>query len=836
MRVELLDKVTGPANRIMGTMDKLTKQTARGFANIGGGAVGLWGVNAAINSITADSREMNRAVGEVASLSVADDALKNLQKTALGFSIRYGESATDFVRSSYDIQSAIAGLVGNELGVFTNASNVLAKGTKADAATITNYMGTMYGIFKNQADSMGKAKWVEQLTGQTAQAVEMFKTNGVQMSGAFTSLGADATAHGVAINEQMAVLGKLQATMSGSEAGTKYKAFLRGVGNAQEELGMKFTDSAGRMLPVDQILSKLQGKFGAIDTVAKSDMLKKAFGSDEAVAAIKLLIADTGGLTDSITTLGNVRGMDKARAMAEKMVDPLDRVFAASTAVKIGFGSLIQKAMLPFYDTTTENLSVLSEWIDKYPHLFGALAKLTIMVAGVVAVVSLLAIVKGMAIIAGAGLTVGMTILRVSMVPFGPLLKALRLAWVMYNFQLALGLKTVPAMAVAMKVLRGSLLLSAKAAWVFTAALMANPITWIVVGVVALIAGLVLLIKNWDVVKGAAGGAIIWIVEKWQAFRSAIESTTVLKFLFYPLLATVDVISFLITSLGKIPEWFGVFKGWLANLNIMQGFTDAIDWIVQKWQAFRTVVADNAFLSFLFTPLTIAMDGVGLLLIALEKIPAWFANFKQWLSDLNPFEILQGLDNLLVGALNLIPGVNIEPSKQQGVNAPQQSTIQTPASANRYTDNVLNTPAQNAGAVIPLKTPAVAPMPPPSPVVIPASLKVENISQPAPVVVPAELKVSEAANLPAFAQVPVAVPNGANNAENLEASVSRERESIAPRSDAPVRNIPQGGLMQQINNNNTNNNKGTSIGSLTVNTNQKVDGYSLHDQLKMAGG
>lgn len=801
MRVELIDKATGPANRIMATMDKLTKNTAMGFANITGGAVGIWGVGAALNSMTTDAREMHRAVGEVASLSVADDVLKNLQKTAIGFSIRYGESAADFVRSSYDIQSAIAGLVGNELGVFTEASNVLAKGTKADASTITNYMGTMYGIFKNQADSMGKAEWVQQLTGQTAQAVEMFKTNGVQMSGAFTALGADATAHGVAINEQMAVLGKLQATMSGSEAGTKYKAFLRGVGNAQDELGMKFTDSAGRMLPVDQILGKLQTKFGAIDTVAKSDLLKKAFGSDEAVASIKLLIADTGGLTDAITTLGNVRGMDKARAMAEKMVDPLDRVYAASTAVKIGFGSLIQKAMLPFYDTVIENMSVLSSWIDKYPHLFGALAKLTLIIAGVVAVVSLLAIVKGMAMIAGAGLATGMTILRLVMLPFGPLLKALRLAWVMYNFQLALGLKTMPAMAVAMNVFKGSMLLSAKAAWAFTAALLANPITWIVVGVVALIAGLVLLVKNWDAVKGAAGGAITWIVEKWKAFRSAIESTTVLKFLFSPLLATVDVISFLITSLGKIPEWFGTFKSWLSSLNIMQGFTDAIDWIVAKWQAFRAVVDDNAFLSFLFTPLTLAVDGVGLLLNALDKIPEWFTSFKQWLSDLNPFESIKGLDNFLVGALNLIPGVNI--------------------GENKVTDNK---------AVQPAPVPAVMKIAQSAPVTVPA---VMQMAQPAPVIVPAVLQIAEPANLPKFAQTPVPVPNAVAQAEKLDASVAREREQIAPRPEAPVRNVPTGGLLQQINNSNTNNNKGTSIGTLNVTTTQKVDGYSLRDQLLM---
>src|SRR5690606_188378 len=124
--------------------------------------------------------------------------------------------------------SAIGGLVNGELAKFTEASNILAKGTKADAGTITAYMGTMYGIFQDQAIKMGKAEWVQMLTGQTAEAVRMFKTSGAEMSSAFTSLGANAQSAGIDMAEQMAVLGTLQATMSGSEAGTKYKSFLNG--------------------------------------------------------------------------------------------------------------------------------------------------------------------------------------------------------------------------------------------------------------------------------------------------------------------------------------------------------------------------------------------------------------------------------------------------------------------------------------------------------------------------------------------------------------------------------------------------------------------------------
>ena len=704
MRVELIDKVTAPAKKIMATMDQLTAGVTEGFANIAGGAVGIWGVGAALTGLTNDYHEFSRAAGEVRSLSVADDAMKHLQKTALQFSIRYGESAADFVRSSYDIQSAIAGLVGTELATFTEASNILAKGTKADAATITNYMGTMYGIFKNQADAMGKADWVKQLTGQTAQAVEMFKTNGMQMSGAFTALGADATAHGIAINEQMAVLGKLQATMSGSEAGTKYKAFLRGVGAAQEKLGMQFTDSAGRMLPVDQILSKLQGKFGEIDTVAESDLLKKAFGSDEAVAAIKLLIADTNGLSDSITTLGNITGMDKARAMAEAMTMRTDQLNQAAIAVRIGFGALVDKALIPFYDSAINNLAVLSDWIDKYPHLFGAIAKAIVWIGVLVAAVAALAIVKGLGMIVVAGFTTAITLLKTPLL----LIRAATVAWTasLAFARIALLATAIrfPLLITGLIAMKAGFISGAASAWAFTAALLANPITWIVVGVVALVAALAYVVTHWDSVKAAAVGAITWMFEKWQAFRAVIEDNPILKFIFQPLLLAADFVGFLIENLQKIPAWFESFKTWLSELDVFGTLLAPVKWLLDK--------------------------------------------------------------------LKLIPGIKMDAG---------------------------NAGLPNEPAVVAPKALAGAEMP--------------KAAEPTAV---------------ALAQLPQSIARTDEATEKMQ----RERASLAPAPVAPVRNVPQGGLMQQINNSNTSN-KGTSIGTLNVNTMQKVDGYSLRDQLLM---
>ncbi len=645
IRVELIDKLTGPANKVASAFDKMTNRVSAGYAKIVGGTAGIWGVGVALNAITSDARDMHRAIGEVASLGVTDAALKQLEKTSLKFSIQYGESAADFVRSSYDIQSAISGLAGKELAKFTEAGGVLAKGTKSSTATITNYMGTMYGIFQKNADAMGKSQWVEQLTGQTALAVQMFKTTGDKVSQAFGTLGADAAAMGIPMNEQMAVLGKLQATMEGGEAGSKYKALLRGVGSAQKELNMVFTDSAGKILPIDKILAKLHKKYGDLDTVAKGDLLKKAFGSDEAVTTLKLLMNDTTGLAKAMDDLGNVTGMDLARQMADKMVDQLDRMNAANVALKISFGNLMGKALSPFYENVTKSLVQLQKWVEMFPNLSGAIANITILIFGFAAAVSLLAIAKGVWIVAATGVNTALALLRLTLLPFGPLLTAIRMAWLVFNMQLAAGTGVMAAMRAALVAFRVQLVVNtmatwamraalwsynavvfmattgmrllrlgfaaarmtmlatalvypalgagmaaittgfgaaATASWAFAAALLANPITWIVLGVVALGAGLVWLVTHWQEAKTAVVNFALAFVEKWQAFRAMIENNPVAKFLLQPLLLIVDAVAYVLGNLDKLPQWFDSFKKFLSSLNPFDLIGKGVDWLIEK--------------------------------------------------------------------------------------------------------------------------------------------------------------------------------------------------------------------------------------------------------------
>ncbi|MGL6482672.1 phage tail tape measure protein [Aeromonas caviae] len=488
MQVALVDQVTKPLAGINAQMDKVSKAGRQGWSNMAMGATTVAGGVMAIQGALGPAIEMDRALAEVASLDVQKDVLGALGREALKLSVQYGNSATEIVRSSYDIQSAIAGLEGNELPAFTRASTTLAKATKADTATITNYMGTMYGIFEQQAKQMGKANWVEDVAGKTALAVQLFKTTGQGMADAFGAIGANATAAGVSMDEQFAVLGQLQATMSGGEAGTKFKSFLAGVGGAQKALGMQFTDSAGNMLPVLTILDKLKMRYGETMSVAEGDELKKAFGSDEAVAMIKLLMTNTKGLATNINALANTHGMGKAEQMAASMTDQWERVTQGWFAIRAAAFGVVLPAINAVVGVFADGANDVLRWTHLFPNLTKVISYAMLTIVGLSMVTGAWMLVAGLAKLATLGLGIAWTVI---MAPLN-LLKA--------------GLVAFRAILLAVNI-----------------AMYANPIGLIIAGIVLLIGAVAAVIYYWDDLKKTfsdwgvfqlLGKSIDWLIDK----------------------------------------------------------------------------------------------------------------------------------------------------------------------------------------------------------------------------------------------------------------------------------------------------------------------------------
>ncbi|RBJ81322.1 phage tail tape measure protein [Pseudomonas sp. MWU12-2534b] len=514
----LTDKVTAPLGKVKMGFSDLAEQSEKNIKTMGLGLAGMTGAFVGINQSLQPALEMNRALGEVRSLGVAEDALTALNQKSLEFSVAYGENARDFVASAYSIEGAIKGLTGSQLATFTNTSNLLAKATKSDAETLGAYVGTMYNLFKGQADAMGKAEWVEKLGGQTALAVQLFRTDGAQLKDAFKEVGAIATAGGVDIAEQFAVIGSLSSTMEGGDAGGRYKAFFENIGAASEKLGIKFTDQEGKVLPMLQILEKLQGKLGDLNSASAGTKLLEAFGG-EGAQVIGALAKDTDRLRQGLDKLGKVRGLEDAEKMAQAMVDPWQQFAAAVEALRIAFGQALIPILTPLMAKLSGVASTLTRWTQLFPNITRVVGIATLGVLAIIAAMSLLTFVVGASRMAWmAIITVWKVVQLLNLRTIaGFLLQAAVIAT--YVAGLTVLYTTMGSIRVAMMLWQGVI-------WLVNVALTANPIGVVVMGIAALVAIVIAAVYYWDEWTGALMNteAFKWVLEKLQALSAWFDS------------------------------------------------------------------------------------------------------------------------------------------------------------------------------------------------------------------------------------------------------------------------------------------------------------------------
>lgn len=486
----LTDKVTAPLGKVKMGFSELTEQSEKNIKTMGMGLAGVTGAFVGINESLQPALEMNRALGEVKSLGVAEDALTALNQKALDFSVNYGENARDFVASAYSIEGAIKGLTGSQLATFTNTSNLLAKATKSDAETMGAYVGTMYNLFKGQADAMGKGEWVEKLGGQTALAVQLFRTDGAQLKDAFKEVGSIATAAGVDIAEQFAVIGSLSSTMEGGDAGGRYKAFFENLGAASEKMGLTFTDSNGKALPMLQIMEKLQGKLGDLTSASASAKLMDAFGG-EGAQVISSLAKDTDRLRNGLEKLGKVRGLEDAQKMAMDMVDPWQQFAAAVEALRIAFGQALIPILTPLMAKLSGIAGTMTRWTQMFPNITRVIGIVTLTILALIAAMSLLTFAIG------AGRMVWLSMVTVWKVVQLVSLRTTAVFLLQKAFMLGY-ITVVYGLTAVLGLLRGVMLLWQGAIWLVNAALLANPVVWIVIGVMALVAAVIAAVVYWD--------------------------------------------------------------------------------------------------------------------------------------------------------------------------------------------------------------------------------------------------------------------------------------------------------------------------------------------------
>ena len=655
--VNMVDNITQPmgsVGRSLGGVEDKLNSLDNGFRNMAKSGMMMAGIGvgmtqAALAPVGA-TFATKKALGELASVGIKD--LAALEDAAKGFSDTWaGTTKADFITAAYDIKSGISTLTDEAVAEYTKIAGITAKGTKASTAEMTSLFATGYGIYKGFYKDMSDLEFGEMFSAGIAKSVQQFKTDGSKMSQAIQTLGASATSANVPFEEQLSILGMLQATMGGGEAGTKYKAFLKSAAKAGDELGVSFVDANNQLLAMPEILTILRGKFGDTMDAAEKMELQKAFGTEEAVALIDLLYNKTDELEGNI--LGLYDTMSQGTSVAQGMADAINQTEGEKfTVLKQKIQNTVEtigNGMLPTINRWMEKgdqlLGQTSEWIEKNQQLVSNIF-LVVAVIGVILVTlgtlsatigfvgttvvgsirnfrNLVGILKGVpgawdtirlkAMYAGDAIKLGFTKIRGAATTVITSMRNVTMKIITmgkaaaingYNAlrSMTLGLIGMAKQAITTAVTAMPGLIAST--WAWTTALLANPVTWIVVGIVALIAAIILLWRNWDTVvawlKGAWNAAIQgvvngfnWVKEKVTSMPNSILLLVAafMPFIGIPMLIMKNwegIQAFFTNLWTGIKDGFNNFiTGWIPNMQesgkkVISTFVDGIKSMINK--------------------------------------------------------------------------------------------------------------------------------------------------------------------------------------------------------------------------------------------------------------
>ena len=495
-------------------------------------AVGVGAAVFGIKQLVDAYGDIASAQGTIQSLGIDDAGIAAITQQAKDFSNQWaGTTQADFIRASYDIKSGIASLSDEAVGEFTRIAALTAGATKSTTAEMTSLFASGYGIYRKQFDQFGAGviqgwntlsaaerdmKFGEYFSAGIASSVQAFKTDGANMSAAISNLGASATSANVPFAEQLSILGQLQATMSGSEAATKYKAFLSAAAGASGKLGLEFLDVNNQMRSMPQILEELRGKYGDTIDALEEKEIKDAFGTDEAVAMIKLLYPEIDTLKGNIDgmTKSLAGGMDKTNQMATAILTGPAESFQLMnqriTNATASVGKAFAPTMVFAAGVVGGFANGLADLMEQFPFLSNTIA---------IAVTALI----GFKIASIAGRFAFATFS--DMLIFGrKMMNLLSLATIRNNVVMMVSKVRTLAVVAAMwgmigvqKAQAAGTAIATGAQWAWNAAMMANPIGLIIAGIMALIAVVALIVTYWEPISGFFAGL-------WEGVKAAFAS------------------------------------------------------------------------------------------------------------------------------------------------------------------------------------------------------------------------------------------------------------------------------------------------------------------------
>lgn len=505
---------------------------------------------------------MDSVTDSVTGTAFALDEMAGVSATALASGVKQGQPLTDYLSKIADT----ATITGSSVGEIGSIFNKVTAGGKVSAEELNQLQDRGLGIGQMLAKQLGVSQQeVKKLSSQGKISSKDFLSAFSAIDGAAQNSGD--TVKG-SYNNMLAALGRIGVSaLSGIMPMVQplLKSVTDGLDFLNNEVLKPAADTMAKTITPKLVSMAQEAGPKIIKFFKKAQPFIKDF-IDNLMDSFNKLMDNMGDLKKSFGGSDGLIGKDFVKtvsSLAKSFTDllaeivPIIAIIGTSTFLTfftlLSVGATILESILPYIVDFLEN-------IQKYP---GVLTALTTGLLAAYGVLQLLTVIS-----------------------------------------------TITA---ALKALKGATVISTLAQWGFNASLLANPITWIVLAIIALIAVIVLLVKNWDVVSEVMGSFFSaigsWIADiggaigeffsgLWESFTSAFMGLMgAIGGFFMSIITSIGgffsgigtaVTGFVMGVIGGIQNmWAGIIT-WVQN-----AVGSVIGWLTSIWTTITTISSNT---------------------------------------------------------------------------------------------------------------------------------------------------------------------------------------------------------------------------------------------------
>ncbi|WP_017435145.1 phage tail tape measure protein [Saccharococcus caldoxylosilyticus] len=300
-------------------------------------------------------------VGAIAGATPAE--LEKLKKSALDLGASTSKSATE-VAQAQEIMATM-GYKTNQIIAAMPGVIAAAEASGEDMALVADTVSAALNAFGLSADKASKvADVLAQAANDSAAGIQ-------DMQYTFKYAAPIANQLGISL-EQLAAATEIMANsgIKGEQAGTTLRAALirlsdppKAAANTLHDLGVKITDSQGKMLPFSKIIEQIKNKTEGMSNAQKAAALSAIFGT-EAVSGMMAVVEAGPQKLDALTkSLQNSVGasQEAAQKMKDNLKGALENLSGAFETAQITIGN----ALAPAIQKIAEALQGLIEWFNQ---------------------------------------------------------------------------------------------------------------------------------------------------------------------------------------------------------------------------------------------------------------------------------------------------------------------------------------------------------------------------------------------------------------------------------------------------------------------------------------